>query len=85
MISALFWSYLTILPTMSILFVISVETKFYKEYKLFFNCVNNGGTFTQITESKERMVNVLIGEMKRLLRVELIVTDGLCISGWICV
>lgn len=71
--TALFWSYLTILPTM-ILFVISVETKFYKEYKLFFNCVNNGGTFTQITESKERMVNVLIGEIKRLLRVQLIVT-----------
>lgn len=70
---ALFWSYLTILPTM-VLIVISIETRFYRKYKLFFNYVNKGGTLAQIRTAKKKMFNVLFQEIQKVLRSQLIIT-----------
>ncbi|MET3682894.1 putative membrane protein [Alkalibacillus flavidus] len=65
--TAIFWSYLTIIPTM-IIFVVSVETRFYERYRIFYGNVNEGGTLAAIKKSKERMQRVLKEEVKRLFR-----------------
>ncbi|WP_187442877.1 exopolysaccharide Pel transporter PelG [Rossellomorea vietnamensis] len=70
---AIFWSYLTILPTM-VLFVVSIETRFYLKYKEYFNAVNHGGTLGQIKKAKEKMMTVLGQELQRVFRLQLIFT-----------
>lgn len=65
--TAIFWSYLTIIPTL-IIFVVSVETRFYERYRVFYGNINEGGTLNQIRKSKTKMQRVLKQEMERLLR-----------------
>ncbi|MBN6186795.1 exopolysaccharide Pel transporter PelG [Aneurinibacillus sp. BA2021] len=67
--SAVFWAYLTIVPTLTI-FVVSIETRFYERYRMFFSYVNYGGTLQQIRQAKSSMLQVLRYEMERLLRVQ---------------
>ncbi|MFT9850500.1 exopolysaccharide Pel transporter PelG [Aneurinibacillus sp. REN35] len=67
--SAVFWAYITIVPTLTI-FVVFIETRFYERYRIFFSYVNNGGTLHQIKQAKASMLQVLRYEMERLLRVQ---------------
>ncbi|MYL30090.1 hypothetical protein GLW03_09695 [Halobacillus halophilus] len=65
--TAIFWSYLTIIPTL-IIFVVSVETRFYERYRVFYGYINEGGTLSQIKNAKAAMQRVLKQEMERLIR-----------------
>ncbi|WP_144697776.1 exopolysaccharide Pel transporter PelG [Fictibacillus phosphorivorans] len=67
--TALFWSFLTIIPTM-MTFVISIETRFYKKYWTFYGFINEGGSLDQIKESKKVMIRVLKEEVVRLIRTQ---------------
>ncbi|OES44567.1 exopolysaccharide Pel transporter PelG [Domibacillus iocasae] len=71
--TAIFWSYLTIVPTY-MFFVVSIETRFYTKYKRFYNYINNGGTLDQINQSKEDMQKALRDEIERLMRNQGVVT-----------
>ena len=65
--TAVFWAYLSIIPTY-IFFVVSIETRFYERYKKFFGSVNNGGTLHTLLQLKDSMNFVLKQEMERILR-----------------
>ncbi len=65
--TAIFLSYLTVIPTMTI-FVISVETRFYERYRVFYGYANEGGTLQQIEKAKTAMLLVLKQELQRLFR-----------------
>jgi polysaccharide biosynthesis protein PelG len=65
--TAIFWSYLTIIPTM-VIFVISIETRFYERYRNFYGYINKGGSLAQIVQAKLHMQLVLKQELERLLR-----------------
>ena len=69
----IFWAYLTIVPTL-ILFVVSVETRFYERYRTFYGFINYGGTLEQIQTAKKTMNRVLVEEMQRLIRSQGTVT-----------
>ncbi|TCI57839.1 hypothetical protein EVJ24_01445 [Exiguobacterium sp. SH1S21] len=71
--TAIFLSYLTIIPTMTI-FVVSVETRFYERYRMFYGYANEGGTYQQIQRAKSAMILVLKQELQRLFRNQGIVT-----------
>ncbi|WP_335873035.1 exopolysaccharide Pel transporter PelG [Bacillus sp. 2205SS5-2] len=71
--TAVFWSYLSIVPTL-MFFVISVETRFYPRYRSFYGYINQGGTLKQIQRSHQRMIHVLKEELYRLLRNQGLVT-----------
>ncbi|KGX89293.1 membrane protein [Pontibacillus halophilus JSM 076056 = DSM 19796] len=83
--TAIFWSYLTIVPTL-ILFVVSVETRFYERYRVFYGYINEGGTLNQIKRSKGSMQLVLKQELERLIRSQgvfslfMVVTAGYWLS-----
>ncbi|WP_421381619.1 exopolysaccharide Pel transporter PelG [Bacillus salacetis] len=80
---AIFWSYLTILPIL-ILFVVSIETRFYLKYIAFFRAVNEGGTLEQIRQAKEKMVTVLWQEIQRVFRIQLIFSGVIIVlAGYI--
>lgn len=71
--TAIFWSYLTIIPTL-ILFVVSVETRFYERYRTFFGFINYGGTYKQIQQSKAKMLQIMKTEIIRLIRTQAVFT-----------
>jgi polysaccharide biosynthesis protein PelG len=71
--TAIFWSFLTIIPSMMI-FVISIETRFYKKYWTFYGYINEGGSLTQIEQSKKIMIRVLKEEVLRLIRTQGLIT-----------
>ncbi|KGP90285.1 membrane protein [Pontibacillus chungwhensis BH030062] len=80
--TAIFWSYLTIIPTL-IIFVVSVETRFYERYRTFYGFVNQGGTYNQIERAKDKMNHVLRQEMARLLRSQGVVSFlAILFSAW---
>ncbi|MDD2752019.1 MAG: exopolysaccharide Pel transporter PelG [Candidatus Omnitrophica bacterium] len=56
--SATFFAYLTIIPALSI-FLIQVETNFYKKYRLFYTQVLEKGTYSAIKQAKQEMVVTL--------------------------
>ncbi|QPC47730.1 exopolysaccharide Pel transporter PelG [Mangrovibacillus cuniculi] len=67
--TAVFWSFLSIIPTM-MMFVISIETRFYERYWSFYGYINEGGSLEQIKESKSSMLRVLREEVIRLVRTQ---------------
>lgn len=67
--TAIFWSFLSIIPSMMI-FVISIETRFYKKYWSFYGYINEGGSLSQIEQSKKVMLRVLKEEVIRLVRTQ---------------
>ncbi|WP_155111359.1 exopolysaccharide Pel transporter PelG [Metabacillus mangrovi] len=71
--TALFYAYLTILPTY-VIFVVSIETRFYERYRTFFSFINDGGTLSQIRKSKKTMLIVLKQELEKLVRSQGIVS-----------
>lgn len=71
--TAIFLSYLTIIPTMTI-FVVSVETRFYERYRMFYGYANEGGTYQQIQRAKAAMILTLKQELQRLFRNQGLVT-----------
>ncbi|MDR1534084.1 MAG: exopolysaccharide Pel transporter PelG [Planctomycetota bacterium] len=52
--TCLFFSYLTIIPAMS-LFLIRIETSFYRAYSIFFTAVVGGGDLDSIMEGKAKI------------------------------
>ncbi len=52
--TCLFFAYLTVVPAMA-LFLIRVETSFYRAYSVYFNAVTCGGDLAAITEGKDRI------------------------------
>lgn len=71
--TAVFWSYLTIVPT-QLLFIVAVETRFYERYRTFYGLINYGGALHQIEKAKKTMTSVLKNELIRLGRSQGIVT-----------
>ncbi|MBY6036656.1 exopolysaccharide Pel transporter PelG [Fictibacillus nanhaiensis] len=74
--SALFYAYLSILPTY-VLFVVSVETRFYERYRTYYEFVNKGGNLKQIHKAKDKMILVLKQEIERLFRTQGLFSAGL--------
>lgn len=68
-----FYSLLTIIPSM-VLFVVSVETRFYSKYKAFYSSIINGGIIKEIKFAKTDMINVLVQEMTFIMEFQLFIS-----------
>lgn len=67
--NAVFLSYLTIIPTM-IMFLVSVETRFYEKYKNFYGLVNTNGTYDEIQASKYEMEDRVYKELLYIMETQ---------------
>ncbi len=62
--TCLFFAYLTVVPAMT-LFLIRVETSFYRAYSIYFNAVTCGGDLPAITDGKKRIrANVFLSAQR---------------------
>ncbi len=50
------------------IFVVSVETRFYERYRIFYGYANEGGTLDQVEKAQDAMLLVLRQELQRLFR-----------------
>jgi uncharacterized membrane protein len=71
-----FLGYLTIVPAMA-LFLIRIETGFYKYYAAFYAAITQGGGLASIRRQKEDMVQALRLSAARLLKLQGAVTFAL--------
>ncbi|MED1568639.1 exopolysaccharide Pel transporter PelG [Bacillus paramycoides] len=68
-----FYAYLTIVPAM-VMFVVSVETSFYEQYKNFYSMILGSATFNEIKEGQARMFKVLSREFLFMMEFQLFFT-----------
>jgi polysaccharide biosynthesis protein PelG len=71
--NAIFFAYLTIIPTM-VLFMVSLETRFYSVYKKTYAYITHNGTYEQIMTSKHNMVRVIFNQLTKVMEIQLIIT-----------
>ena len=64
-----FWAYLTIVPSMTI-FLIRIETSFYKFYADFLGAVSGGATLAEIEKKKADIVDNLWLSISRILKLQ---------------
>lgn len=65
--ACLFFAYLTTIPAMA-MFLIRIETSFYKSYSIYFNAVTCGGDFSAIEYGKAKIKESLRLSAERILR-----------------
>lgn len=68
-----FYAFLSVLPAM-IMFVVSMETSFFKLYKKYYENVTGEYPLWQINEIKSKMLHVLKYELVKIMRFQLIFT-----------
>lgn len=76
----LFFAYLTTIPAMA-MFLLRVETSFYKHYSVYFNAVTCGGDISAIEHGKEKIRENLKFSAKRILASQGIFTLFLIITA----
>ncbi|WP_418790640.1 exopolysaccharide Pel transporter PelG [Phosphitispora sp. TUW77] len=71
--NAVFLAYLTVIPSM-VMFLVSVETSFYDEYKTYYGMVNKSGTFEEIEFARKEMGRSLYRELLRTFQVQALIS-----------
>jgi uncharacterized membrane protein len=72
----MFIAYLTIIPT-STMFILVLETRFYKTYKLFYDSLREGYNYAEIEIRKNSMLKELKYDISLVVRVQLVITLSL--------
>lgn len=67
-----FYAYLSVLPAL-VLFMVTIETKFYVTYKKYYSRILNGSSLSEIENAKREMFRVLRLELLFLAQVQLLV------------
>tara|TARA_R110002072_G_scaffold1989_5_gene16650 strand:- start:104950 stop:106350 length:1401 start_codon:yes stop_codon:yes gene_type:complete len=71
--TAMFLSYLTIVPTLAV-FLVKVETDFYIHYSYYFSSILNKKSLTFLNSAREDIVSSLRGAITVLFKIQLAVT-----------
>lgn len=77
--SAMFFAYITIVPALA-LFLVRVETDFYKTYKAYFGGILNKEPLARIEEKRQKMIDSLRGSMTTVLVYQGVITVGVLIA-----
>ncbi|UFJ41050.1 exopolysaccharide Pel transporter PelG [Brevibacillus humidisoli] len=68
---AVFYAVLSVLPTL-VWFVVSVETSFYPKFRQYYDAILGKGTILDIDRARQEMHKVLIGELGKLMGIQLV-------------
>lgn len=71
--SPMFVAYFSTIPTMA-MFVLVLETYFYKKYKAFYNTIIEGGSYTEIEYAKKDMIVEMKSNISMVIKFQLIIT-----------
>lgn len=75
-----FYALLTVIPSM-VMFIVKVETSFYKKYKKYYQTIQNQGNIVDIKRAKEEMSSTLTDEMKHIFGVQFFISMASVIIG----
>jgi uncharacterized membrane protein len=73
-------AYLSVVPSIAV-FVVSVETDFFEEYRRYFGAVTQHGTLAQVVAAKVSMARALHQGLVRMLTVQTPITLGLVVAA----
>lgn len=65
-----FYAFISIMPSM-IIFVVSIETVFYKKYRAYYSLVTGNGNFNDIENARKNMTKVLWSELRNIMQLQL--------------
>lgn len=68
-----FYATLTVTP-MLVMFVVSVETKVYRQYREYFDAVLHGGTLQNIVQTRRNMETVIFRELGHMVTMQLFIS-----------
>lgn len=68
-----FYAFISIIPTL-VTFVVSVETAFYEDFRVYYKQVIEGGTYQEMERAKKKMQQTLLREFSFLMEVQLLFT-----------
>ncbi len=68
-----FYAFLSILPIM-IMFVVSMELKFYEQYAVYFTYITQKGNFAEIDDARKDLLYTLWTEFKNIMEFQLVFT-----------
>ncbi len=66
-----FYAFLSILPIM-IMFVVSMELKFYEQYAIYFTYITQKGNFQEVDDSRKDLLHTLWTEFKNIMEFQLV-------------
>lgn len=66
-----FYAFLSILPIM-IMFVVSMELKFYEQYAVYFSYITQKGNFAEIEAARKDLIHALWTEFKNIMEFQLV-------------
>ncbi len=66
-----FYAFLSVLPIM-IMFVVSMELKFYEQYAIYFTYITQKGNFQEIDDSRKDLLHTLWTEFKNIMEFQLV-------------
>ncbi len=69
--TAVFYAFITIIPSM-VIFVVSMETQFYAKFKEYYQTILTGGSINDILRARKEMIAVMLQEVGFLMGVQLI-------------
>lgn len=68
---AVYFAVISVIPTL-VWFVVSVETAFYPKFRQYYDAILGQGTINDIDRARREMEQVLLGEMSRLMGIQLV-------------
>lgn len=66
-----FYAFLSVLPSM-IMFVVSMELKFYEQYAVYFTYITQKGNFQEVDASRKDLLQTLWSEFKNIMELQLV-------------
>lgn len=69
----LFFSIITVMPSM-IMFVLIMEIKFYKKYHKLYSLISTTGTIDEINSAKDEMIQTLVSEFYQIMFAQFVIS-----------
>ncbi len=76
-----FYAFLSVMPS-TVVFTVSLETSFYKEYKSYYSLITGRGNFEDIENARKDMSRVLWAEIRNLMELQLFFSLLFIVAGF---
>ncbi len=76
-----FYAFLSIMPS-TVVFTVSLETSFYKEYRSYYSLITGKGNFADIENARKDMSRVLWAEIRNLMELQVFFSLLFVVAGF---
>ena len=76
-----FYAFLSVMPS-TVVFTVSLETSFYKEYRTYYSLITGSGNFSDIEDARKDMSRVLWAEIRNLMELQIFFSLLFVVAGF---